>query len=273
MARAKAALDHGPGLARPPLCSLECFACRDPASCSASARARSFWRRCLDQHHALPYVVALARAASAAGDVRFSRTQLPHICERRRQTGHLFLQPGHRESSRGVGREKFLSPAVFPRANASREARRFDFVFLEARRGCLARDVCSRFAGAACSVRLARLLSRGALLPLYGLERQNVSWRNSSRAVAASVRIRENRRKHRCPGGRYSDLAHSRRCLIRPRTESPALEPRAHQLNRFIGEHSLREAPSRPRDLLFGFTAVPQGLPEMRYAIRMHPVK
>ena len=214
MARAKAALDHGPGLARPPLCSLECFACRDPASCSASARARYIRRRCLDQHHALPYVVALARAASAAGDVRFSRTQLPHLCERRRQTGHLFLQPGHRESSRGVGREKFLSPAVFPRANASREARRFDFVFLEARRGCLARDVCSRFAGAACSVRLARLLSRGALLPLYGLERQNVSWRNSSRAVAASVRIRENRRKHRRPGGWHSTLGRSCRRLI-----------------------------------------------------------
>jgi hypothetical protein len=99
VARAEAALDHGPGLARPPLCSLECFACRDPGSCSASARARSFWRRCLDQHHALPYVVALARAASAAGDVRFSRTQLPHVCDRRRQTGHLFLQSGHRESS------------------------------------------------------------------------------------------------------------------------------------------------------------------------------
>jgi len=214
MARAEAALDHGPGLARPPLRSLECFACRDPASCSASARARSFWRRCLDQHHALPYVVALARAASAAGDVRFSGTQLPHICDRRRQTGHLLLQPGHRQSSRGLGRERFLSPAVFPCANASREARQFDFVLLEARRGRLARDVCSRFTGAACSARLARLFSRGTLLPLFHLERQNVSRRYSSRAVAASVRIRENRRKHRRPGGWHSTLGRSCRRLI-----------------------------------------------------------
>src|SRR5260370_19255606 len=117
------------------------------------------------------------------------------------------------------------------------------------------------------------LFSSGAVLPLYGLEGQDVSRRDSPCALAAANCIRANRRKQRRMGGGHQASRYSGRRFVFPRTESVDLELGARRLNGFAREPICWRVMPPPMEYLFAMWGYPRGADDLQraYWLRFHP--